>query len=262
MGILNITPDSFFDGGKYTNVDDAILRCAQMLDEGASIIDIGANSSRPGSVPVGAERELELLLPVIREIRLQFPEAVLSIDTFESRVAGECLDLGVHIINDISAGDEDANMLNVLSNSGACYIAMHKKGETRNMQKNPTYEDVVQEVCTYFAERIGKFRSKGIEEVVLDPGFGFGKQTAHNYELLRELRSIKDLFCLPLLVGVSRKSMINRVLHTDPAHALNGTTTLNTLALLNGADILRVHDVREAVECVKLVEAHRGRFDS
>lgn len=258
MGILNVTSDSFFDGGWYSDADKAIERCGQMLREGATIIDLGANSSRPGSVPVGADREWMLLEPVIRGIRGAFPDAVLSVDTFESRVAAQALNLGVHIINDISAGEDDPHMLDVISGSNALYVAMHKKGATMEMQKNPTYENVLEEVHNYFVSRLRIFRSKGIEELIIDPGFGFGKTVEHNYTLLRNLDSFISIFQLPVLVGVSRKSMINKVLGTTPENALNGSSVLHTLALLKGASILRVHDVKEAVECVRLVTAFGG----
>jgi len=253
MGILNITPDSFFDGGKYGEKEEALARCEQMLLEGATIIDIGANSSRPGSVPVSVRRELDLLLPTIELIYQHFPDVILSVDTFQHEVAREVIALGVPIINDISAGDDDPKMFELIATNKSTYIAMHKQGTTQSMQKNPIYKNVLEEVHTYFQQKIDQFRELGIEEFVLDPGFGFGKSTEHNYQLLTALQSFKDVFHIPLLVGLSRKSMVNKVLNIRAEQALNGTTVLHTYSLLNGADILRVHDVREAVEVVKLV---------
>jgi len=258
MGILNVTPDSFFDGGKYQRVAAAVHQCGLMLSEGASIIDIGANSSRPGSEPVSAERELELLTPIVKAIREKYADAVLSIDTFRHQVADEMLNEGAHIINDISAGDDDPEMLSVIAQHKATYIAMHKRGSTRDMQRSPEYDDVLRDVHAYFGKKADQFTKLGITEYVIDPGFGFGKTVEHNYQLLKHLQSFSDVFQRPVLAGVSRKSMINRVLGVKPSDALNGTTVLNTIALINGAHILRVHDVKEAVEAVRLISALKG----
>jgi len=258
MGILNVTLDSFFDGGKYQGVEAAVDQCGLMLSEGATIIDIGANSSRPGSEPVSAERELELLTPIVKAIRESYVHAVLSIDTFRHQVADEMLNEGAHIINDISAGDDDPEMLSVIAQHKATYIAMHKQGTTRDMQRSPEYDDVLRDVHAYFGKKADQFSKLGITEYVIDPGFGFGKTVEHNYQLLKHLQSFSDVFQRPVLAGVSRKSMINRVLGVKPAEALNGTTVLNTIALINGAHILRVHDVKEAVEAVGLVSALNG----
>jgi len=258
MGILNVTPDSFFDGGEYNSVEAALSQCQRMLSEGAAIIDIGANSSRPGSEPVSPERELELLDPIVRAILERHPDLFISIDTFRHQVADEMLNLGAQIINDISAGDDDPEMLNVIAHHKATYIAMHKQGSTKDMQLAPQYSDVLNEVQKYFISKVGQFEKHGITEFVIDPGFGFGKTVEHNYRLLKHLRSFSDVFRRPVLAGISRKSMINRVLGIKPQDALNGTSVLNTIALMNGADILRVHDVKEAVEVVKLVRALEG----
>ncbi|GAP42557.1 dihydropteroate synthase [Lentimicrobium saccharophilum] len=254
MGILNITADSFFDGGKYLTEKAMLSRVETMLDEGASIIDIGAVSTRPGSKAVSAGDELSLIVKSVKTIAVQFPEAIISVDTYRSQVARMAAAQGAHIINDISGGTMDPLMHETLAGLDAAYVLMHIQGTPENMQDNPEYEDVSREVARFFDRQLESLTSLGKSNIILDPGFGFGKSVAHNYELLNNLESFCD-YPYPLMAGVSRKSMINRVLNTSPAGALNGTTVLNTIALLKGALILRVHDVKPAAEAIKLVAA-------
>jgi len=251
MGILNITEDSFFDGGKHTSEALWMAHTQKMLSEGADIIDIGAASTRPGAKMLVAAEESDILLPVIRSIRRENPDAIISIDTYHASVAEMAVDNGADIINDISGGEIDLNMFATMARMKVPYILMHMKGTPENMQQNPHYENLIAEMMLYFAEKVNKLRLLGINDIILDPGFGFAKTVEHNYQLLQKLDTFK-FFELPLMVGFSRKSMINRVLGTTPVQALNGTTVLNTIALLKGANILRVHDVKEAVEAVKL----------
>lgn len=252
MGILNTTSDSFFDGGKYHTTDSALRHVETMLKEGADLIDVGGQSTRPGADMVGADEELRRTIPVISAIARQFPDALISIDTFRAVVALEAVQAGACIVNDISAGDDDADMIETVAKLQVPYIAMHKQGHAKTMQLDPQYGDVSSEVYTYLEERLARFREAGIRDVVLDPGFGFGKTLKHNYSLMRDLAQLHALNC-PLLVGVSRKSMVCKLLKVDPRDALNGSTVLHTVALLQGAHILRVHDVRESVEAVKIV---------
>ncbi len=259
MGILNITPDSFYDGGKYNNPAFVVGRVKQMVAEGADIIDIGAYSSRPGAEHIGEEEELLRLTEVLELIRKDFPEVIISVDTFRSSIAKKVvLDYNVDIINDISAGEMDDQMFETMAKLNVPYIMMHMKGTPQNMQKNPQYDkDVVYEVMDYLAEKYRKLSLLGVHDVIVDPGFGFGKTLEHNYELLNRLNELK-LLELPILVGVSRKSMIYKLLDSSPEQALNGTTALNMLALERGAKILRVHDVKEAKECIILHEKIRN----
>ena len=254
MGILNITTDSFFDGGKYLSETAMLERAETMLDEGAAIIDIGAVSTRPGSKAVSAGEELSLIAKSIKTIAGHFPEAIISVDTYRSQVARMAAAQGAHIINDISGGTMDPLMHKTLAGLDAAYVLMHIQGTPENMQDNPEYENVSREVARFFDRQLESLTSLGKSNIILDPGFGFGKSVAHNYELLNNLENFCD-YPYPLLAGVSRKSMINRVLNTTPAEALNGTTVLNTIALLKGALILRVHDVKPAAEAIKLVAA-------
>jgi len=251
MGILNVTEDSFFDGGLYLNEKQIITRCKIMLEEGASIIDIGAQSSRPGAALIQANDELLKLLPIIKLLKTEIPEIIISIDTFWAKTANECIGAGAHIINDISAGEMDKNMFNTIAKLKAPYIIMHMQGTPQNMQENPTYSNVVTEVISYFDKKITLLKAKGLEEIIIDPGFGFGKTLAHNYQLLSSLDQFNQ-FELPVLIGTSRKSMIYKLLDTKPQEALNGTSVTNTMALQKGASILRVHDVKEAMECIKI----------
>lgn len=251
MGILNITPDSFYDGGHYSN-DKAILnQTEKMLNEGAAFIDIGAYSSRPNAKHISEAEELKRIIPVVELILKHFPASLLSIDTFRSNVAKHCIDAGACMINDISAGKLDANMMTTIADLKVPFIMMHLKGSPQNMQQNTNYDDLLKEVIFYFSERIAEARKYRIIDLIIDPGFGFSKTQEQNYELLNNLE-LFEMLELPLLVGLSRKSMIHKTLESSAKEALNGTTVLNTIALQKGAHVLRVHDVKEAMECIKL----------
>ena len=253
MGILNVTPDSFYAGSRAETEQDIIRRLHQIMDEGASIVDIGGYSSRPGAQEVSAEEEMERLRMGLKLIRKHRPDAVVSVDTFRADVAKMCAEeFGVAIINDISAGQMDEQMFPTIARLGIPYIIMHMKGTPQDMQVNPQYGHFLKEVFYYFSEKVQRLRDLGVKDIIIDPGFGFGKTLEHNYELMNHLEEF-SLFELPLLVGVSRKSMIYKLLDITPQEALNGTTVLNTVALLKGANILRVHDVKEAVETVRIV---------
>ena len=252
MGILNVTPDSFYDGGKYVSNKAIIDRAAKILEEGGEIIDIGAYSTRPGARDIPVMEEAEKLKSAVSLVRKEFPDAIISIDTFRASVAREIInEAGPCIINDISGGTMDDKMFETVAELGVPYIMMHIQGTPQTMQQNPQYDDVVQEILMFFAERVQQLKLLGVKDVILDPGFGFGKTIDHNFDLMNRLDSF-GLFQFPLLVGVSRKSMIWKFLGTSAAESLNGTTVLNTVALLGGADILRVHDVKEAVETIKI----------
>jgi len=250
MGILNVTPDSFFDGGKYKTEKAVLRRVEEMMQEGAAIIDVGGVSSRPGSEDVSELEELGRVIPAIRLIAENFPEVILSVDTFRARVAEASVEAGAAMINDISAGRFDGKMYETLARLSVPYVLMHMQGQPKNMQQNPSYEDVVQEVLDFFIGKLGILRELGIKDILLDVGFGFGKTLEHNYRLLKDLHIFKILE-QPLLVGLSRKSMICKLLNIKPVAALNATTALNLVALQQGAKILRVHDVREAVEVIE-----------
>lgn len=252
MGILNLTPDSFFDGGKYNTFDSALKRTETLISEGASIVDIGAVSTRPGAELVSEREEITRMIPVLKILVKEFPDTVFSIDTFRAEVAKVAVKEGASIINDISGGDMDVKMLEAVSQLNVPYILMHMKGIPQNMQINPVYKDMIGEMLQYFREKIKILQNFGHRKIILDPGFGFGKTLDDNYEILDRLSEFKQ-FGFPLLVGISRKSMINRLLNIIPEDALNGTSVLNTIALLRGADILRVHDVKEAMEAVSIV---------
>ena len=252
MGIINITPDSFYAGSRAQTQENWLFQAEQMLQEGADILDIGGMSSRPGAEMVTETEELKRVKPVVAGIAKRFPEAIISIDTVWSRVAEEAVASGAHIINDISAGSLDEQMFPTVARLQVPYILMHMQGTPQNMQANPQYTDVVTEVMDFLLERTAQLRQLGVNDIVWDPGFGFGKTVAHNYTLLRQLNTLR-MAGLPILAGLSRKSMICKVLGVNPDKALNGTTALHTLALLNGASILRVHDVQEAKEVVKLM---------
>jgi dihydropteroate synthase len=252
MGILNITPDSFYDGGRYFNVNDAVSHASQMIADGASIIDIGACSTRPGAKEVSPAEEIERLLPVVKKIKSDFPEIIISLDTYRSDVAERIIgETGDCIINDISGGTIDSNMFSTVAKLNVPYILMHIKGTPQNMQDNPVYKNVTKEVILKLSEGVYKLNDLGLKDIIVDPGFGFGKTLDHNYELFRELESFR-FFELPLLVGISRKSMIYKLLGNDPEDSLAGTIVLNTMALEKGADILRVHDVKPAAEAIKI----------
>jgi len=254
MGILNVTPDSFYAGSRGVAERDIIERLRQMTDEGASIIDIGAYSSRPDADDVSTEEEMARLRHALNLVRQHQPDAVVSVDTFRSDVARMCVEeYGVAMVNDISAGEMDDEMFPTIARLGVPYIAMHMKGTPQTMQINPQYEHFLKEIFYFFSEKVQKLRDLGVKDIIIDPGFGFGKSIEHNYQLMNHLEEFK-LFGLPLLVGISRKSMIYKLLGTTPEEALNGTTVLNTIALQKGAHILRVHDVKAAVEAVKIVE--------
>jgi dihydropteroate synthase len=254
MGILNVTKDSFYDGGQYTGMDAAKSRLDQMVEDGASMIDLGAYSSRPGALDVPVQVEVERLLPVIRWMNQNHPDIGLSVDTFRSSVAQVAIEHGAHIINDISGGSLDPAMFETVANLQVPYILMHMRGTPQDMQLQTDYEDLLTDMSRYFAERIARLRQLGVKDILLDPGFGFAKTTAQNFELLARLDHF-DFFDLPLLGGVSRKSMIYKTLEITPQEALNGTTVIHTMLLQKGVKILRVHDVKEAVQVVRLVEA-------
>lgn len=258
MAILNITPDSFFNGSRVKSVDDALFKTEKFLQEGASFIDIGGYSSRPGADEISSAEELERIIPVIEAVNQRFPEAIISIDTFRAEVALQGIQAGAHLINDISGGELDEAMFETVAKLGVPYILMHMKGTPQTMHIEPHYNDVVLEVVNYFVEKIAALRELGVKDIILDPGFGFAKRREHSYELLNHLEDL-NIFGLSILVGVSRKSMIHKFLQTTPEEALNGTSVLNTIALLKGANILRVHDVQAAVECIKLVEKTQRR---
>ena len=254
MGILNLTPDSFFDGGKYKDEISILKQVEYMLEHGATFIDMGAYSSRPGADHVAEDEELQRMTPVIDLILKNFPDTLISIDTFRSKVAAESIEHGAAIINDIAAGNLDENMFATIAKHQVPYIMMHMKGTPQSMQKEAVYDNMVNDLRFYFSEKIRETTSKKINDVIIAPGFGFAKTTAQNYTLLNHLDMFQT-FGLPILIGLSRKSMIYKVLGSSPQEALNGTTALHTVALLKGANIIRAHDVKEASECIKLVEA-------
>lgn len=251
MGILNITTDSFYDGDKYVNEDSIIAQTLKMLEEGAEIIDIGAQSSRPGATQISSNQELQKLLPIIKLLKNRFPKIIISVDSFWANTVKEAVIAGADIINDISAGEIDKRMFDTVAKLQVPYIMAHMQGTPLNMQRDPIYKNVTQEVITYFENKIKILRNKGVTQIVIDPGIGFGKTIQHNYELLNKLQQLKKLGC-PVLIGASRKSMIYNLLDCSPQEALNGTSVINSIALQNGANILRVHDVKEAIECIKI----------
>lgn len=253
MGILNLTPDSFFDGGKYKNDSEILSQVYMMLKNEATFIDIGAYSSRPNAEHISEEVELKRLLPIITLIIKEFPEIIISIDTFRSQVAKQGIEAGAALINDISAGHLDENMLKTVGKLHVPYIMMHMKGTPQTMQLQTNYENLLKDVLFYFSERIAKAKALGIIDVIIDPGFGFAKTSEQNFEILNKLE-LFNILDKPILVGLSRKSMIYKTLENSAKEALNGTSILNTIALQKSASILRVHDVKEAVECVKLLE--------
>ena len=252
MGILNITPDSFYDGGKYQTNKKIITRIKKMIDEGADIIDIGGYSTRPGAESISEKEELKRVIPVIKLARKHFPQIIISIDTFRSPVAKKAVKEGANIINDISGGTLDKKMFETVGKLNVPYVLMHMKGIPQTMQVNPKYKNVLAEVKKYLKQKIKLLKKSGVVQIIIDPGFGFGKTPEHNYALLKNLYQFKSLG-FPIMAGISRKSMINKILKISPEKALNGTTVANTIALMNGADILRVHDVKEAKEAVRVV---------
>lgn len=253
MGILNLTPDSFFGGSRMQTAEQVVGRIEQMRNEGADMVDVGACSTRPGASQPSLQEEMERLRKGLSLVREVWPEAVLSVDTYRSQVARMCVEeFGVAIVNDISAGQMDGEMFPTIAQLGVPYVMTHMQGTPETMQQQPHYQHILKEVCLFFAKRIDALRKLGAKDIILDPGFGFGKTLEHNYQLLANLHEL-NLFDLPLLVGVSRKSMVYKLLETTPDEALNGTTSLHTIALLKGANILRVHDVKEARQAVKIV---------
>lgn len=253
MGILNITPDSFFDGGKYKDETAILNQVDKMLLEGATFIDVGAYSSRPGATHISQTEELQRIIPVIDLLIKNYPEIIISVDTFRSKVAEATVNSGAAIINDISGGNMDAKMFVTVANLQVPYIVMHMLGTPQNMQQNPVYKDVTKEIISFFAKQILDLHQLKVNDIIIDVGFGFGKTIAHNFEILSNLELFKSLDA-PILAGISRKSMLYKTLDISAKEALNATTSANTIALLNGANILRVHDVKEAVEAVKIVK--------
>ncbi|MEM9921372.1 MAG: dihydropteroate synthase [Bacteroidota bacterium] len=254
MGILNVTPDSFFDGGQYTAEDAMLHQVEKMIEEGADFIDIGGMSSRPGAEIISVDEELGRVIPVVRAIGKRFPDSILSIDTVRSRVAREAVAAGASMVNDISAARFDEQLFETVGKLQVPYVLMHMQGKPSDMQKAPTYDSVLTEVLDFLIDKLEQLRHHNVKDVVIDPGFGFGKALSHNYELLSQMSVFKTLG-LPILAGVSRKSMICKLLKVNPAQALNGTTALHMIALQQGASILRVHDVRPAVEVIQLWQA-------
>ena len=251
MGILNLTTDSFYDGGNYLTDEKIILKVKNMLDEGASIIDIGAQSSKPGAIQMSSKEELKKILPTIKLLKSKFKNIIISVDTFWSNTAKQSVLKGANIINDISAGEIDKNMLRTIAKLNVPYIMMHMQGTPEIMQDNPQYNNVTLEIINFFKHKISNLSKLGFNKIIIDPGFGFGKTMQHNYQLLNNLTQFKNLK-KPILVGASRKSMIYKLLDIETDKALNGTSIINTIALQNGANILRVHDVKEAIECIKI----------
>lgn len=258
MGIINVTPDSFFDGGKYKTEKKVVKRAEEILEQGGTVIDIGAVSTQPGQEGISTKDEIDRLLPAVKAVKKAFPDAFISIDTYRSWVALKVIEeCGPCMVNDVSGGNFDVHMFETIGKLGVPYILMHMLGTPQKMQENPEYEDVIRDISLFFTDRVKQLTKAGVKDVIIDPGFGFGKTLEHNYELLNRLDSFK-VFQLPLMVGVSRKSMIYKLLASNPDEALNGTSVVNTLALMGGADILRVHDVKEAVEAVRILNMIRS----
>ena len=253
MGILNLTPDSFYDGGKYKNSDSVLAQTEQMLEEGATFIDLGAYSSRPGANHVPEDEEKKRIFSILELLLTRYPETLFSIDTFRSGVADECLKMGAALINDISAGNLDPNMFDVVAQHKVPYILMHLKGTPQSMQEKAVYDNVLKDLLLYFSEKIKKAQGKKINDIIIDPGFGFAKTLEQNYHMLEHLEMFQNLK-KPILIGLSRKSMIYKTLKSSAKEALNGSSVLHSVALLKGANILRVHDVKEAIECITLIE--------
>lgn len=251
MGILNITENSFYDGGRFNNNKKIKTQIQKMIKEEAQIIDIGCVSTKPGNNLTTEKEEIKIITEKIQFIRKEFPEIIISIDTFRSKVAELCIQKGANIINDISGGNLDKNMFNIISKYNCPYVLMHMQGTPKDMQIKPTYKDTIKDIIMFFTEKIKKLKKHGVENIIIDPGFGFGKTLKHNYEILNNLQLLTKLK-KPVLVGVSRKSMINKLLNVKPEKALNGTSIVNTICLEKGAKILRVHDVKEAIQCIKI----------
>jgi len=260
MGILNITDNSFYDGGQYNSEEKILSHTKKMLDEGASIIDLGAQSSKPDSEPISEKEETEKLVSTIHLLKQNFPEIIISIDTYRSKVAEKCINSGADIINDISAGEMDEEMFATIAKLKVPYIIMHMKGTPKMMQNNPKYNNVTEEVFSYLEKKVNKLKQLGVTDIIIDPGFGFGKTIKHNYQLLNHLEKFTQLG-VPLLIGASRKSMIYNLLETNAENALNGTTVAHTVALQKGINIIRTHDVKEAMECIKIVNFVKNNFN-
>ncbi len=252
MGILNLSPTSFYDGKRYNTIKEVLCQVEKMISEGAHIIDVGAQSSNPGSKEILVGSEIERLIPAISAIKEKFPDTMVSIDTYRSETAKICVENGADIINDISGGELDKKMFDTISELRVPYILMHMQGTPKNMQKNPKYKNIIEEIISYFKERISILESLGVNDIILDPGIGFGKTTEHNYEIIKNLYRFKEIG-YPILIGVSRKSMIYKPLNITPDESLNGTTIINTIAIEQDVNILRVHDVKEAAQCIKIV---------
>ena len=252
MGILNITNESFYDGGKYNNSIKALQKVEQFIKEGASIVDIGAYSSKPGAKHISTNEEWKRLKKIVPLVNKEFPEIIISVDTFRADIAQKSIENGADIINDISAGEIDRDMFDTIAKLQVPYIIMHMKGTPQNMQENPQYSCIEKEVYNYLEKKVNILNNKGVKDIIIDPGFGFGKTIKHNYQLLNNIELLHDLK-LPILAGVSRKSMIYKLLENTPSEALNGTTVIHTICLQKGVSILRVHDVKEAIECMKIV---------
>ena len=254
MGILNVTPDSFYDGGVHNSDKKILNHVEKMLNDGAIFIDIGAYSSRPNAINIDEDEELNRVVPALELVNKKFPEAIISIDTFRSKVAETCLNSGASIINDISAGEMDKKMMEIVGKYNVPYVMMHMKGNPQNMIRKTNYDDMLKEIIKYFSKKINQAVSYKINDMIIDPGFGFAKDLKQNYDLLSNIDLLKILD-KPIMVGISRKSMIYQSLKTNAKESLNGTTVLNTVSLIKGASILRVHDVKEANECIKLISA-------
>lgn len=253
MGVVNLTPDSFFDGGKLNSIKEILKQVEQMLNEGADMLDLGAFSSRPGANFVSEEEELNRLIPALSAIQKEFSDTVISVDTYRSSVAKQAIDIGAGIINDISGGSLDENMFAFIAEQKIPYVLMHMQNTPDNMQKNPLYDNVVTELFAFFHEKINQLHLLGAKDIIIDPGFGFGKNLSHNFQLLKHLSYFENLGC-PILAGMSRKKMIQELIQENSYNALNGTTAANTIALMNGANILRVHDVKQAKEAASVVD--------
>ncbi len=255
MGIINVTPDSFYEASRQQKIDSILQKAGQMISEGATILDIGGQTTKPGSIEVGVAEEIDRVVPVITALHKELPNSFISIDTYHSKVAKVAVEVGAYIVNDVSGGLIDNDMLATVANLGTPYVCTHMKGTPQTMQQHPTYDNVTKEVLDFFIERLAVCKQVGINDAIVDVGFGFGKTITHNFQLLKELSTFKMLD-KPVLAGLSRKSIIYKTLGITPDEALNGTTVLNTIALLNGANILRVHDVKEAKEAIDLLEKY------
>ncbi len=256
MGILNLTPDSFFDGGRYQEEDRLLKQAEKLLEDGADFLDLGAFSSRPGAKLITESEEAERLIPALKALVKHFPKVLFSIDTYRSSIAKKAVEEGACMINDISGGKFDEQMFATISDLKVPYVMMHIQGKPENMQDKPTYDNVVKELFIYFKSQLDRLHALGVQDVIVDPGFGFGKTLAHNYQILKNMRHFQQLK-VPILAGLSRKGMIQKVIQADAQHALNGTTAANVLALLNGANILRVHDAKEAKEAIQIVDYYQ-----